>query len=173
VKNTVKKYLLPLLLVFAVASCTSKPKAKKTKTAKKYTVQKTVQPTRGFLIEGKDQDNAVNNLFDQIIDLTEAEITLINDGKNPPYYNRLLNVVIDNKATVGQVNQALKKTGVLISFSEEMNPQVTVLIPPPGGIENLKKYQSALEKIKVFNTVALEVPEDTPESIAPVSAPNQ
>ncbi len=70
-KETVKKLLLLFLLIFAVAACATKPTAKKkNKSTKKYSVQKTVQSTRGFLIEGKDQDNAINSLFDQIIDLT-------------------------------------------------------------------------------------------------------
>ena len=111
-----------------------------------------VQPTRGFLVAGKDKENAIANLFDQIIDLSEDEIVVVvNDGKTQPYYNRLLNAVIDSKATVAQVNQALKKAGVLISFSEEKIPQVTLLIPPPGGKENLKKYQAALEITIVCN----------------------
>lgn len=117
-----------------------------------------MHPSRGFLIEGKDNENAINHLFDQIIDLTEDEIALTNDGKNPPYYNRLLKIVIDENATVGQVNQALRKAGTLISFSEEKDPQVTVLIPPPGGLENLKKFRSLLAKSNFFATVEFETP---------------
>ena len=168
------KYFLLFLLCFSIGACTTKlVKKAKAKTTKKYNVQNTVQPTRGFLVEGKDKENAINNLADQIIDLTEDEIALINDGKNPPYYNRLLSLNVDAKATVAQVNQALKKAGVLISFSEEKSAQITVLIPAPGGMENLKKYQATLEKSKAFDSVALEVPEDIPEPIAPITAPNQ
>lgn len=131
-----------------------------------------MQPKRGFLIEGNDQDNAINNLFDRIIDLTEDEIALVNDGKNPPYYNRLLSLNINDSATVFQVNQALKRAGVLISFSEEKSSQITVLVPPPGGIDHLKKYQATLEKSKSFDKVGLEFLSDDPEPITTTPPPN-
>lgn len=171
-KSNLVKYFLLFLLCLAVSACKTTPSKKKTKAAKKYTVQKTVQPTRGFLIEGPANELAVINLFDQIIDLSEEEVVVVSDSKAPPYYNRLLKAVIGEKSTVSQVNQALKKAGVLISFSEEKIPQVTLLIPPPGGKENLKKYQAALEKTKVFSSVAVEVPEEPLEPITPATPAN-
>lgn len=168
-RQHLKKYFLLLVLSFSIGACTTTAPKKKTKSPKKYTAQKSVQPTRGFLIEGNGQDLAINNLFDQIIDMSEDEIVVISDEKALPYYKRLLKAVIDEKATVAQVNQALKKAGVLISFSEEKTPQVTILIPPPGGMKNLKKYQIALEKSKAFKSVAVEVPEDSLEPVLPAN----
>lgn len=111
------------------------------------------EPT-GILLKGPPNSLAVEALKDYVAPRKSKELETASHGGNQ-YYRQLLKAVISSKTTVEQVNQAMIKAGVRLSFSRALNPAVTLTVSEPQDLEGLR---AIAQKLKASGSFALAGP---------------
>jgi hypothetical protein len=83
-------------------------------------------------------------------------------------YTNMLELVLKNDCTIGEMNQILRKLNACIAFTNSQDLQFSIMIPDPKSYEALQEAVKALKKEKCLLDVKTVRPRPAPASIAPV-----
>jgi hypothetical protein len=155
-------------LQFAIGtiSCRSSEHLEASQGISATTVVEPALAVPGILVPGPDGALAKEQLRDYSAVLTEKNMKTTIHG-NTEYYQTSLQAVISDRATVGEVNAALRSVGARIIFSQNRNPCIDLEIPDPGGIDALDDIGRRLVRSGAFDSATpeslIEIPGGIPE----------
>jgi hypothetical protein len=109
----------------------------------------------GTLLVGPESSLAEDVLRDYSAEHSDKDFETVIDG-NGVYYKTSLIAVIHDRATVGEVNAALKSANARITFSQNRCRAIHLQVSEPGGIDRLRKISGQLVQSGAFSVAAPE-----------------
>lgn len=134
----------------------------------------------GILLPGMPGSLAVNAIPRYRAVRTASDLAIAIDEKGRRYYRSQLQAVINDGATVEQVNSALLASGARLVWSMFRNPVVSLQVPEPASIAALRQMADALEATPAFDMVNVVLlpqisalpgnvtPDDAVDSLGPI-----